>query len=327
MKVAIIGAGIAGLACAKRLTERGIEVAVFDKGRRPGGRLSTLRIDGQSWDFGAPFVRVSNPQFAAQVQVWEQAGVIARWPDGPDGAWVGVPGMSALVEAAAEHLPVRFGAQVLRLDRDGTGWSLAGPDLREGPFAGIVLAVPCEQAATLLSVHDLMMAQEAASVRSVPCWSVMAAFDQPLPGLPNVIGEQGPIRWAARNNSKPGRGSDECWVIHGESAWSQQKLEMPAPQVAHELLAALAGIAGIAGQDLPEPKFLKAHRWRFALPMGQRGKPLWNPALQLGACGDWCVGPRIEGAWRSGVELADQIAAGLTNPACQPTAVSVVGAS
>ena len=111
---------------------------------------------------------------------------------------------------------------------------------------------------------------------------------------------------------------------YGESGWSQQNLEMPAPQVAHELLAALAGIAG---QDLPEPKFLKAHRWRFALPMGQRGKPLWNPALRLGACGDWCVGPRIEGAWRSGVELADQIAPGLTSPARQPEAVSAVGAA
>lgn len=324
MKVAIVGAGIAGLACAKRLTERGIAVEVFDKGRRPGGRLSTLQIEGQSWDFGAPFVRVTNPQFAAQVQLWEQAGVIARWTGGPAGAWVGVPRMSTLIEAAAQQLPVRFGAQVQRIDRHGSAWSIAGPDLHEGPFSGIVLAVPCEQAATLLSVHDLMMAQEAASVRSVPCWSVMAAFAAPLHGLPDVVGEHGPIRWAARNNSKPGRGTDECWVIHGESDWSQQNLEMPAPQVAQELLAALAGLAG---QNLPEAQFLKAHRWRFALPMGQRGKALWNPGLQLGACGDWCVGPRIEGAWRSGVELAEQIASGLTSPALQPAAVSAVDAA
>lgn len=322
MKVAIVGAGIAGLACARRLTSRGIDPVLFDKGRRPGGRLSTLRIEHHEWDFGAPYFKVTDPQFAAQVDVWQQAEVAAQWPTGPSGAWVGVPGMSALIEAEVATLPVRFGAQVLRIDRNKAGWTLSGPDLSEGPFAAVVIAVPCEQAASLLALHDLIMAQEAASVRSVPCWSVMTAFAEPLPGLPDMIREHGPIRWAARNNSKPGRSAAECWVIQSVTEWSQQHLEAQPEQIAQDLLHALAQISGTT---LPEPVFLKAHRWRFALPLGQRGAPLWNPALQLGACGDWCIGPQIEGAWRSGVGLADQISAAASQPASARSAEQIHG--
>lgn len=322
MKVAIVGAGIAGLACAKRLTERGIDVALFDKGRRPGGRLSSLRLAEGEWDFGAPYFKVTDPEFAAQAKVWEQAGLIARWPAGPDGAWVGVPAMNSLVAAETDRLQVRFDAQVLRIDQTEAGWSLSGPDLREGPFAAVVLAVPCEQAAPLLALHDLMMAQEAASVRSVPSWSVMAGFAEPLIGLPDMVRDQGPIRWAARNNSKPGRGTAECWVIHSASEWSRDNVEMAPERVAAELLGALALTSKA---PLPDPVLLKAHRWRYAMPLGQRGAPLWNSGLRLGACGDWCVRPEIEGAWRSGVHLAERIADSMSSAASAAIAVPILG--
>ena len=47
-RVAVVGAGIAGLAAARRLAAAGVEVTVFDKARRPGGRLATRRAEGQS---------------------------------------------------------------------------------------------------------------------------------------------------------------------------------------------------------------------------------------------------------------------------------------
>lgn len=306
MKIAIVGAGIAGLSCAARLNEAGFETALFDKGRRPGGRLSTLRIDDMAWDFGAQYLRDHGGAFSAQVAAWRDAGVLTDWPAGPAGALVGVPGMGALVEAECARHAVRFEALVQRIERVAGGeWYLRGANLDEGPFDAVVLAIPAEQAAPLLSLHDLSMAREAAAAPSLPCWTVMTAFPAPLP-CPSVIRDAGAISWAARDNSKPGRSAAECWVIQASADWSRRHLEETAEQVAARLLALFGDAIGFPP---PEPRFLKAHRWRFAMSYGQRPQLPWNADLRLGACGDWCTAPRIEGAWRSGHELANRIVA------------------
>lgn len=305
MKVGIVGAGIAGLACARALKRQGHEVSLFDKGKRPGGRLSTLVLDDLCWDFGAQYLKANDPDFAAQCGEWRKAGVLADWDRGPPGALVGVPSMARLVGHDAEVLDVRFGALVQRLDRVGEQWFLAGPDLREGPFDAVAIAVPAEQAAPLIGLHDMMLACEAAGVRSKPCWTAMVAFDAPIPSLPDWLRDRGGIAWASRDNAKPGRPERECWVIQAGTEWSMANLERPADQVAADLLALLAAEAG---GSLPEATFLKAHRWRFALPFGRKGHHLWNADLQLGAAGDWCSGACIEDAWLAGSALARDMA-------------------
>lgn len=46
MKIAVIGAGISGLSIAKMLVEKGHEVIVYEKDRRPGGMIKCDRIEG-----------------------------------------------------------------------------------------------------------------------------------------------------------------------------------------------------------------------------------------------------------------------------------------
>ncbi len=53
-RVAVIGAGAAGLVCAYELQRRGFDVAVYERGNRPGGRVRTHRFwDGTHADLGA----------------------------------------------------------------------------------------------------------------------------------------------------------------------------------------------------------------------------------------------------------------------------------
>ncbi len=293
---------------------------LFDKGKRPGGRLSTLRIEDWSWDFGAQFLTAGQGAFAVQVEDWRRAGLLAPWQGGPAGSLVGVPAMASLIEAQCAGHAVRFGALVQRIESDGLSWFVSGPGLCEGPFAALILAVPAEQAAPLLSLHDLVLARELAATRSKPCWSVMAGFDQPLQGLPDHFAGIGPIAWAARNNSKPARARGEAWVIQAGAEWSQRNLECNQEAVAQRLLDLFGSQIGI---DLPAPNFIKAHRWRFALAYGQVGKVLWNDNLSLGACGDWCLPGQIESAWQSGADLADRVAASLLAQA--PDRVSLRG--
>lgn len=317
MDFGIIGAGLAGLACAGRLAETGHRVQAFDKGRGPGGRMSTRRVDTAvgtaAFDHGAQYCTAQHPGFAAQLADWTARGVTAPWPAAGAGAHVGVPGMNALVADLARGHDVAFGHLVKGLYRDPAtgGWWLVLEGERRGPFDAVIVATPCEQAAPLLSLHAFAMARAAAAATSEACWTAMLAFERPL-DLPFTIHRgEGAIAWAARNSDKPGRpgagaGQPDCWVVQADAAWSRQHLEEDAEAVADRLLAAFAALAGGA---LPAPLLARAHRWRFARPAGTGAMALWDPRLRLGACGDWLAEPTVEGAWASGQALAETILA------------------
>lgn len=52
-RIAVIGAGIAGLTCAYELQEAGHEVTVYEKNAQPGGRMRSREKDGLMFDIGA----------------------------------------------------------------------------------------------------------------------------------------------------------------------------------------------------------------------------------------------------------------------------------
>jgi renalase len=304
MAVGIIGAGIAGLSCAAELEAAGIGCVLFDKGKRPGGRLSSLCLDAMAWDFGAQYLRPGSGPFSRQVASWRDEGLVAPWHAGPEGALVGVPSMASLVEAQCAGRDTRFNAHIHGIDRRANGWWIFGPGLDEGPFDAVVMAVPPVQAIPLLTLHDFPMARELIGVRSLPCWTAMVAFSMPLANVPAYLRNVGPIAWAARNSSKPGRPESECWVLQANAEWSIRNLEIERHEAATLLLEAFSEHSAT---DLPDAIFLKAHRWRFSQAFGERRQAAWNEALGLGVCGDWSHTSRIEGAWRSGRDLAERI--------------------
>jgi renalase len=116
VRIGIVGAGIAGLACADGLAGRGNDVVLFDKGRGPGGRMSTRRIEtsqGQAhFDHGAQYFTVRDDSFGAKLSSWVDAGVAAPWPAAGSDAYVGVPGMNAPVRDLASRLVVRWGGRI-----------------------------------------------------------------------------------------------------------------------------------------------------------------------------------------------------------------------
>ncbi|MDD1449900.1 FAD-dependent oxidoreductase [Sphingomonas sp. H160509] len=327
MKVAIVGAGIAGLSCALRLQQDGCDVTVLDKGRGAGGRMSTRRIaipggegprgegpggegpGGEvAFDHGAQYLTMRDPAFVEAMHGWEAAGVVARWPAAGEHAWVGTDGMSAIVKHLAAQAEVHWNSRVTDIRHTAEGWRVEAPvtqSLTE-TFDAVVVATPAEQAAPLLAPHDPAMASEALACRSAPCWTAMLAFDRPLAIAHDVIRNAGIIDWAARNSAKPGRTGPEAWVVHATPAWSTAHLEEPADTVVDRLLVALAMQCGAA---MPAPIVRAGHRWRYARATATDLGCLWNGSDRIGAAGDWLIAPRIESAWLSGRQLAEQMLA------------------
>lgn len=308
MRVAVIGAGIAGLACANRLARSGYKTVLFDKGRGPGGRMSTRRVDLPDlqlrFDHGAQYVTVRDPDFTAVIEGLERDGHAARWDVAGADAWVGTPGMNGIVKALAQSRHVHWGARVEHAERTEIGWRISGDGFEPHICDAAIVAVPAEQAASLLASLDGDIAEKARATLSEPCWTLMAAFAAPLPIAEDVLRHRGDIAWAARNSAKPGRDGPESWVLQASVPWSQTHLEQSAEEVASRLLAALALDIG---EPLPPLLHATAHRWRYARTTARHAEPYWNPRLRLGVCGDWLGGARIEAAWLSGHRLAGTI--------------------
>jgi predicted NAD/FAD-dependent oxidoreductase len=56
------------------------------------------------------------------------------------------------------------------------------------------------------------------------------------------------------------------------------------------------------------PVFAIAHRWRYALVEQALGVAcLWDAQAGVGACGDYCLGPRVEAAFDSGEAMAQRL--------------------
>lgn len=315
----VIGAGIAGLSAAQRLHEAGLGVTVLDKGRLLGGRMSTRRSADWVADHGAQYFTARDPLFRVEVARWQQAGAAALWTprlcafeSGSVRAsseklqrFVGVPGMTAPAQLLAEGLRLRNGITVTALRRDEDGWWVACAEQGEleERFDAVVVAVPAPQAVPLLAPVSSSLASEATRARMQGCWAVMLRFDAPL-DLPfdAAFVNDGPLRWVARNGSKPGRDGQETWTLHASAAWSEAHIEDDSDAVAQDLVDAFKALGGSAAAAWT------AHRWRYAITdSAVNGGCLWHPTQRLGICGDWLNGGRVEGAWLSGRALAERM--------------------
>ena len=137
-RIAIVGAGLAGLTCARELTVHGLTPTIFDKGRGLGGRLSTRRADGGfQFDHGAQYLTAKSAAFRALLSQAEAAGAVARWPlDRDEPAFVGLPGMTGLAKFLGSGLDIRKGLRITDIrDENGArhlGWDGGADPGRDG---------------------------------------------------------------------------------------------------------------------------------------------------------------------------------------------------
>lgn len=264
--IAVIGAGAAGLACAERLAERGLQVQVFDRGRRAGGRIARRSRVGLEFEHGAP-------------------------------------GMGALIERLAARVTVITRSDVTRLERtDSDAWRLHvdGHPLRT-VFAAVVLALPPAQAAGLLTdAPDL--ASPLASVTMKPLLTAMVGLPAPLARSLDHARFHDPALAEAHRQASPAREGGEGWVLHATESFSRDNLECDLDAVAQHLWQRFGASLGLT---TPPPIYLRGHRWRYGRTETPLGVPcLHDPALCIGLCGDWCLGDQVDDAVASGRALA-----------------------
>lgn len=327
-KVAIIGAGVAGLACARALRAAGIEVCIYDKGRGPGGRCSSRRSPFGRFDHGAQFFTVRDDGFRAQVDEWLAAGVAAQWgghhvgieggdirPYDGDARYVGTPAMNAFIRHEADASGAQFGFKMARPTRQASGakWLLHGAGGRSAWQADwVVFAIPAEQSAVLVPPganggSDALI-EQAKAANADPTWTLMASFEDGTANpfdAASITGDD--LSWVSREAAKPGREAGSRWVAHASADWTTAHLEDQPDAVLRALVDALRRVIG----EEADLTHADVHRWRYAqVAHAAPGQAFGLDAdAQLATCGDWHVAPRVESAWVSGDALGRALAA------------------
>lgn len=305
-RIAIIGAGIAGLACARRLSDAGLKLVIFDKGRKAGGRAATRCVTGDiQFDHGAQYFTARSAAFSSVLENMLSCGAAALWDDGSEKPhFVGIPSMNALAGYLGRDLKIHQSTEVVAVRRARNGWAVdIGADTHQ--FDMVVITIPAPQIFGLLGQAGAF-ADELEGIGFDPCLTLMAALE-PISGLPFVTRADADdsLSWIAEDSSKPDRGTEACWVAQASPSWSARYLDSDSEAIATMMLPMLCDRLAITRSKV---RYVTAHRWRYAKVSEPLGKPFMrHRSGTLYAGGDWCLGSRLEAAWISGDSIARDV--------------------
>ena len=308
MKIAVVGAGISGLVCAKHLVAGGHEVTVLEKSRSLGGRCATRKFGDHVVDTGAQYFTVRDPIVRKEIE--QVAGVQFRkitqpiliagkkgevYREGEERFYIG-NGNNRLGAMLADGLEIRKEVEVGVVTLVGKEWEVAG-----GRYDVVVSSAPWPQSAKILGGSQDAVGYEpnlTALLEYNGGWSgaVYAQIDS--------SGED-PLSWVACENAKVGRVVDgsTVYVIQASAKYSRENLEKKPEEWVGDLQARLEQAWGLNPEKRGQ---VMSHRWRYARRERDSGHPAELPK-GLYLCGDSEVDSRLESVWRSGKETAEKI--------------------
>ncbi len=314
MRVAVVGAGLAGLAAGREIVAAGHEAIVFEKSRGLGGRIASRRSEGAVLDHGSRVVAA--PAGTALRALVDRLGADDR-VDLADGVAFR-SGATRLPKLMAEGLDVRLGVRLAALRAAGGGLELGDEQGNmHGTVDAVVVTAPAPQAAELIDRSPESGARVAAlrEVAYAPAVMVLLGLRTAAPDPEGVARiSAGPIA-EVRHEGVKGRpaidGIDPVVVRLGERA-SEEMLDASDEAV---LARTLPELAGLLGQKAAAPAWAQVKRWRFAVPRGSADADAINPpGARIVVAGDTLTGARFDSpdqhrVYESGIAAARRVMA------------------
>ena len=308
-EIVIIGSGVSGLLCGKRLTEAGHSVLLIDKGRNAGGRLSTRRTDGAVFHHGASslpdfYKHKDLPEFGLKMlKRAEKEKIIQRKGD----LFEPLISVSHLVNFFAESLNIQEGCEATSLNlrnktidvtyRNGTHKKLS--------YDILIISIPPNQAKTLINnqldrfdscLSEVEMRSSAAALFSFD-------FDPELVKETHFSNENVDIY--IENNRFKCVQQLFCLTVHTKEPFARKVVNTDKNKIKELLLKQVSNVVPLS---LPKPNYEAGHRWLYGFTERALGKPyLFYTKESVGICGDWCSGSTILDAASSGIKLAEKV--------------------
>lgn len=337
-QVVVIGAGLSGLVAAHHLTAAGLSVKVLEKSRGFGGRMATRRFLSPNstvmTDHGAQYFTARDPRFSQFLEPFIRQGIVQVWMDGfpviETHGLVPVPedkrypryvcpqGMNHLGKVLAEPLTVKLGTKATRLDFVDEVWAIQTEENIVHTADVVLSAIPAPQFLELGQLALEKTGQDPLvkmlqSVHFAPSIAVMAVYgsEVTVPDWKGLMFREDPLlSWVSLDSSKrasspPSREIPLSLVMHSTTEFAHQHLD--SKEQAVPLL--LQQAAKYLGDWVNHPLESQVQGWRYALPTHVLDQLYLetNTPGPLFWSGDWCGGPRVEGAFLSGWAAGEAI--------------------
>jgi len=313
MRIVVVGAGIAGLIAAQSLSKSGHDVVVVDKGRSPGGRIATRRIDDATLDHGAQFFTVRDSLFESHVSEWIASGVVTEWCRGFDTTsqnndgyprYRGVHSMTDITKHLAKGLDVRCNTLAFSIARGATSkWQLKIDDGSVLDADAIIVTCPLPQAYALLVTANIELPESMLRTEYDRTICLLAVLNQSS-AVTKPGGLQNPDETFSfiADNAIKGISSAVALTMHANPQFSLEHWDTSTDDVQRLLLERASPWIGAATVITSQIK-----KWRLATPLTIWPERYWaNDMIVL--AGDAFGGPKIEGAALSGLSAANYLA-------------------
>jgi len=333
--VLILGAGVAGLSCARALSRAGKTVQLLERSRGVGGRCATRRVAGQSVDHGVAFLHGGHTGFmeavravsAERIDGWPSIVLGKGTPCQPRAFTPGesrvafVEGVSAFPKSLAVGLDVVLETDVTGLEVGASSITVFAEQRGESVrFSGrdVVLALAGPQAAALLATAASSRERDGAlsllsMMPSVPCATVIAVYrreQEPPPWHMWFPETSESLHLISHDSAKRHDPPNTILVLQAGPAWSRHHLASDEAEWASRMLL---DAAKLIGRWAERPASIQVHRWKHARtgPESELASPLvlgMGRGCRLGLAGELCApSGGVQAAWQSGELLARRL--------------------
>ncbi len=309
-KVVIIGAGAAGLTCAKKLLENGFKVSIFDKSRGVGGRLASRRIENGIFNHGAsriPDFRSYNnipKSLKCVLETAAQKKIIIP----QDNHFTAFASMKTFTGYLSRDIAIQKNKEIVAANKVSSGVELLLNDNSKLQLNNdfLVFAIPQPQVLNLLHNHFpeiLNLVQSAEMYGSI---SGLFAFNEPI-AFNKPFFENDHI-FGFHENSRKGQNLKlDCWTIHSKKSYGKKFMHFNKDQIGARLFT---DFEHLTSSNLPQPIYSEGHRWLYGFTEKALNKNyIFHQQNKIGICGDWCLGDNVLDATISGTLLAEKIVA------------------
>ena len=314
----ILGSGIAGSTVAKILSKK-YSVHVFDKARGPGGRSSNKRFrNNLSFDHGVQYISPRSKLFTKYIKKLHKIKILKSWDDNHldftlekkpfSKKYIGTKANNDFVKYNLKNIKQLFASPIEKINFKKYFWEVTLKNKLKYQFKSLIITCPFPQlkkiAKNYLDKNILKL-----KVQMQPNITVMVAIknQKNLP-ISSIKFDDDILAWVANENSKKRFKSNiNLWTLQATLKWSKKTINKykTDKSIMDQLITRFIKLTGFEKNKII---FKKIHGWKYSYNYEKTPYlSVWNKKINLGICGDWLNGPKVENAWLSASDLARKI--------------------